>query len=169
MINKMLFIIIFMLILLCVFPDSKIDKIGVFDLEQVVDVIISGKSSAVFQQIKQDKQLMQDNLNKIKENIAKLDEEKSKEKDDVKKVAYDKKIDELKKQYADYYKITSNQIDQKQKNFQEPIFKEIYTAVKRISESEGYTIIFNSKSDGLFYYSLENDITQKIIDSFKLK
>jgi Skp family chaperone for outer membrane proteins len=167
MLKKLLIVILLSCIYFNVYSDNKMDRIAIFDKAKVIDTVLSGKSSSVLQQIKQEKQTLQDNLNKIKENILKLTDEKSKEKDDVKKLAYDKKIEELNKQYADYYKVTSYQIDQKLKNYQEPIFKEIFAVVKKIADLEGYTIVIDSKTDGLFYYSSDNDITQKIIDKFK--
>ena len=167
MLKKIIFSLCLLFIYFNIYADNKIDRIAIFDKDKVIDTVISGKSSSVLQQIKQEKQKFQDNLNKIKENILKLTEEKSKEKDDVKKIAYDKKIEELNKQYADYYKVTSYQLEQKLKNYQEPIFKEIFTVVKRIADLEGYTIIIDSKTEGLFYYTQDNDITQKIIDRFK--
>jgi outer membrane protein len=164
--KKILIIFIFIVSSYFIYSDSKIDKIAIININEIMDAVFSGKSP-VMQSIKDEKKEMQDNLTKLKENILKLEDAKSKDKDEAKKLAYEKKIDELKKQYADYYKLRSYQIDQKVKNIQEPMFKEIFNVVKKIAETEGYTVVLEAKTDGLFYYSIDNDITSKVIDKFK--
>ncbi|OHD19365.1 MAG: hypothetical protein A2Y34_02860 [Spirochaetes bacterium GWC1_27_15] len=164
--KKNIFIILVLVFGLYLFADSKIDRVAIINVQLVMESVFADKSSYI-QTIKEEKQKMQENLSQIKENWMKIEEEKLKEKDEIQRIALDKKIDELKKQYAEYYKVTSYQIEQKAKNIQEPIFREILALVKRIAETEGYTIVLDSKTDGLIYYSTDNDITQKVIDIFK--
>ncbi|MBR3731187.1 MAG: OmpH family outer membrane protein, partial [Spirochaetales bacterium] len=57
-------------------------------------------------------------------------------------------------------------IEQKVKSIQGPILKEIYDVVQRISEKEGYSLIMEAKTEGIFYYSVDSDITQKVVDFF---
>jgi len=146
-----------------IFSDSKLDKIAVVDFELVIKTIYPGK----FKAIDAEKQEMNDTLAKIKDNILKQEEAKSKEKDEVIKAGIDKKIVELKKQYAEFYRQKNPQIEQKLKNIQEPIFKEVYSMVRKIAESESYSIVLDSKTKDLMYYSPDNDITKKVIDRFK--
>lgn len=148
------------------YSDSKIDRIALINIQQVMEAVFADKTPLI-QGIKDEKNKMQENLNKLKDAWMKIEQDKLNEKDDAKKIAYDKKVEELKKQYADYYKLTSYQIEQKIKNVQEPYFKEIYNVVKKIAESQGYSIVLDVKTDGIFYYSVDNDITQKVIDFFK--
>ena len=72
--------------------DIKIDKIAVINLEKVMDTVFSG-NSGVIQNIKKEKEEMQKKLDKIKENINKLEEFKLKEKDTSRKLTYQKRIE----------------------------------------------------------------------------
>ena len=165
---KRIFLNLFFLILITSFSYSvvKIDKIGVVNLDLIIETVFSGKSKTI-QDIKKEKEEFQSNLEKLEENIMKYNEAKLKETDEAKKMAIQKKIEELKQQYNEYYKLKSYQIEQKINNIKGPILKEIYAIVTKIAELEGYTVIFDIKTDGLFYYYPEHDITTKVIEYFK--
>jgi Skp family chaperone for outer membrane proteins len=163
--KKFLFSLLLLIIVLCFGnADTKFDRIAIINLDQVIEKVFSGSRSSTVQSIKLEKQKIQDNLNKIKDNVIKLDDEKSKETDEAKKLVINKKIEELKKQYSDNIKL-STLADQKLKNAQESLFKDIYAVAKRIAETEGFTIVFDSTT--VFYFSSDNDITQKVIDRLK--
>ncbi|HOJ63070.1 MAG TPA: OmpH family outer membrane protein [Spirochaetota bacterium] len=148
-----------------VYSTVQIDKIGVINLDLIIETVFSGKSKSI-QDIKKEKEEFQSNLKKLEENIMKYNEAKLKESDETKKLAIQKKIEELKQQYNEYYKVKSYQIEQKINNIKGPILKEIYDVVKRIADTDGYSIILDVKTEGLFYYYPQNDITQKVIDYF---
>ena len=134
---------------LFLFGDSKLDRIAFVNIQKVIEVVFSDKSPLI-KGINDEKTKMQDNLNKIKDSWTKLEQDKISEKDEAKKIAYDKKIEELKRQYAEYYRSTSYQIEQKVKSIQEPFFKDIYAVVRKISETQGYSVVFDVKTDGCF-------------------
>jgi outer membrane protein len=146
--------------------DVKLDKIALINIEKVMETVFSG-TSGVVQQINQEKEEMQQKLDKIKANIMSVEDKKLSETDNGKKLAYQKKIDELKKQYNDYYKLRKYQIDQKVKQAQGSMFTEIYNVVKKIADREGYSLVLDINTDGIFYYSLDVDITDKVIDYFQ--
>lgn len=145
--------------------DIKIDKIAVINLEKVMDTVFSG-NSGVIQNIKKEKEEMQKKLDKIKENINKLEEFKLKEKDTSRKLIYQKKIDDQKKEYSNYYKIKNYQIEKKQKNALGSVLNEIRQAVKKVAEKDGYTLVLDINTDGIFYYTIDIDITEKVIEFF---
>ncbi len=164
--KKIISIFLTLFFTVAIYADTKIDKIAIINIQQVIETVFADKSSFV-QGISNEKAKMQENLNKIKDAWMKLEQDKVNETDEAKKISYDRKIEELKKQYADYYRSAGYQIEQKIKSIQEPLFKEIYDVVKKISESQGYSLVLDSKADGIFYYSAENDITEKVISYFK--
>lgn len=161
-----LLLLIFMHASLSIFPDVKIDKIAIINLEEILEAISTGQSTSI-DEIKKEKEELQEKLQKIKENIMKLEERKLKEKNQEKKLSYEKKIDELKKQYKDYYKFKNYQIEKKLENIHGAVFREIYGVVQRIAEKEGYTLVLDINTDGIFYYSIDIDITNKVIEYFK--
>lgn len=143
----------------------KLEKIGIVNIDVVMETIFTGKSKSM-QDIAKEKKEFQEKLEKLEENINLLREASLKEKDESRKLLIEKKLQETQKQYSDYYKLTSYKIDQKVRSIQGPILKEIYDVVQRISEKEGYSLIMEAKTDGIFYYSGESDITQKVVDFF---
>ncbi|MBP5705828.1 MAG: OmpH family outer membrane protein [Spirochaetales bacterium] len=143
----------------------KLEKIGIINLDLVMETIFTGKSKSM-QAIAKEKKEFKEKLAKLEENINLLREASLKEKDEQRKILIDKKLEETQKQYSDYYKVTSYKIEQKVKSIQGPILKEIYDVVQRISEKEGYSLIMEANTEGIFYYSVDSDITQKVVDFF---
>ena len=152
-----------------IFSASKIDRIAIINIQQVIETLFSADKVSNIKSIKEDKDKMQENLNKIREDIVKAEETKINTTDNNTKKVLEKKIEDLKKQYADYYKFATMQIEQKIKNSQEPLFKEIYDVAKRIAELEGYSLILEAKMEGIIYYSADNDITQKVITTLNAR
>jgi len=121
------------------------------------------------QSIRSEEQIMNDNLNEIKEKILQITDQKSAERNDSVKFKYDKQIDDLKKKYAEYYKVSKDKIEKKIKDIREPMLGKIRECIKSIAESEEYSMVMDSNSKSLFFYDIEDDITQKIIDRLKGK
>lgn len=164
--KKMIAIFAFLLFLINLgFSDVKIDRIALIDIDRVIEEVFSGNSAGI-QKINQEKQDMLTKLKAIKDNIMKYQELELKTNDSSKKLTYAKKINELKKQYADYYKLRKYQIDQKIQNIQGPLLKEIYSVVKKIAAKDGYTLVLSSKTDGIFFYTIDIDITNEVIKYF---
>lgn len=145
------------------FSAVKLDKVAVVNVEKII-IDVYSNNSASLNDIATEKEEIQANLDKIKEKINALEEAKLKEKDESKILAYQKKIDETKKKYSDYYKTQKYKLDQMVSNIQGDYIKEIYDAVKIICEKNAITLVLDSKSDIIFYYSIETDITDQVID-----
>lgn len=141
------------------------EKVAVINIDDVISTVFSGKSG-VLQEIKKDKEDLQNGLNKINENLMKLRALRLKATDENQKIDYDKKIDELEKNYADFYKVKNYQIEKKSNSVKSSLMKEIYLQVKKIADTEGYSLILDAKSDLIVYYSVDSDITSKVIDYF---
>ncbi len=151
------------------YASSKLDRIAIINIQQVIETVYSADKISSMKSIKDEKDKMQDNLNKIRNEIVKTEESRINSTDNNAKIVLEKKIEDLKKQYADYYKFATTQIEQKIKSTQEPIFKEIYDVAKRIAELEGYSLILEAKMEGIIYYSVDNDITQKVITNLNAR
>jgi len=127
----------------------KIDRVGIINLDLILETVFSGKSKTM-QDIKKEKDEFEANLKKIEENVMILKEASMKEEDQQKKLIIEKKIEDVTKQYNDYYKLKSYQIEQKIKKIQGPIIKEIYDTVRKLSEQEGFTLILDAKTKAYF-------------------
>jgi Skp family chaperone for outer membrane proteins len=160
------YFLIIIIICFSIYPaisEVNIDKIGVINIDEVIKTVFSGNSAAI-QEIKKEKEDFQKTLDKMKDNIMKLEALKLKETDANKKIAYDKKIEEAKKEYSDYYKVKNYQLETKIKNVQGPMLNEVKNVIKIIAEKDGYSLILDVKSENIFYYSIDIDITQKTIE-----
>ena len=98
--NKKIILLILMAFsgLFLINADIKLDKVAVINLDDVISTVFSGKS-AVLQDIKKDKEDLQNGLNKINDNLMKLRALRLNATDENQKLDYDKKIDELEKEY----------------------------------------------------------------------
>ena len=161
-------IILFILITLAfsLFSDAKIFKVAVINLEEVITTVFAG-NSGVIQEIKKDKENLQNRLNRIKENIMRLEAKRLKTNDSNLKLTYSQKIAQLEKDYSDYYKLKSYELQKKMDNLEGSVLNEIRQKVKQIAEVEGYSIVLDAKSEAIFYYTTDIDITQKVIEYFK--
>ena len=146
-----------------ILSEVNIDKIGVINIDQVMSTVFT-ETSNIYKDIKQEEENLKNKLAQMKENIMKLEAAKLNEKDASKRLEYDKKIDASKKEYADYYKIRIYQIQKKKENSLGTVLEEVRIAVTKVAEKEGYSLILDINSKDIFYYSIDIEITQKVID-----
>lgn len=143
----------------------KLEQIGIINLQRIVEVCFEGKSSAV-KQLMNEKEKFQKDLDVIKEKIMNLQSSLAEEGDESKKLVIERKINEIKEQYTNFYRKKMAELERKEKTIQAPLYEEIYDVVRRVAETEGFSVVLKSDSDALFYYNVESDITEKIIERF---
>ncbi|MCH5150384.1 MAG: OmpH family outer membrane protein [Spirochaetales bacterium] len=143
----------------------KLERIGIINLKKVVEVCFKGKSPAV-KQLMDEKEKFQNDLDAIKIKIQAQQELLENETDEKKKIAAEKKVKELREQYTNFYRKKMAEIERKENTIQAPLYEEIYDIVRRIAETEGFSIILKDNADNLFYYNTESDITEKVIEYF---
>lgn len=143
----------------------KLERIGIINLKKVVEVCFQGKSPAV-KQLMNEKEKFQNDLDAIKIKIQAQQDLLENETDEKKKAAAEKKIKELREQYTNFYRKKMAEIERKENSIQAPLYEEIYDIVRRIAEMEGFSIILKDNADNLFYYNMESDITEKVIEYF---
>lgn len=147
----------------CFGANVRIEKVGIINIQKVVDACFQSKSPLV-KHITEEKEILQKQLDEIKQKVVEL--QSSMEAEDNNKNETLKKINTLKEEYTALYKNKAPEIEKMEKEIQQPLFEEIYKVVKRICETEGYTVILKSNSDAIFFYTIESDITSKVIDIF---
>lgn len=143
----------------------KIEKIGIINLQRVIEVCFQGKSSAV-RKVIEEKEEFQKQLDEIRGRITDLQTKLSGETNQAIKEDLSKKIEESRREYTELFRRRSPEIERMERSIQAPLFEEIYDVVRRIAEREGYSIIVRSNSDTLFYYSANSEITDKVIEHF---
>jgi len=164
--RKIVFIFMILTISLSsIYSDVKIDRIAVVNLKKVIEKVFSGVSDTITG-IRRDREDLQNKLDKLKENINKLEELKLKTDDKSRKQNYQERIDKIKKEYSDYYKVRNYQLEKRLENAQKGSLKEVFVAVKKVAEREGYSIVLDSENDSIFFYSVDADITDIVIEFF---
>jgi len=162
--RKFYFLVLFSFIFYNLFSNVvKIEKIALVNLDKILSKILTEKSVA-YKDFNKEKDLLQNELDKKKDAIKLFEQSNIAEQDPLKKEENIKKINELKIDYTNYYKKRQTELEDKKKIIISKILEEIYNIIKKISETEGYTVVINNNSDLVLYYTLENDITDKIIE-----
>jgi len=165
--KKIIFILMFLLLIINLYPNVvKIEKIAVVNLDKLLSSVLNDKSLKTLKDFNKEKDQFQIELDKIKENIKKLEQSLNNQTDQSVKDEINRKIDEQKVYYTNYSKKKNNELQEKKKQLSGKIMTEVSSVVKKIAESEGFSIVLNYDSDLILYCSIENDITDKVIEYF---
>lgn len=166
MIKKYSLIIMFFLLIINLYSNVvKIEKIAVVNLDILLSSVLNDKSLKSLKNFNMEKAQFQVELDKIKDNIKKLEESLNDQTtDQLKKDNINKKIDELKVNYTNYSKKKTDELHEKKKELSGKIMEEVSNVVKKIAVTEGFSIVLNYNSDLILYCSIDNDITDKVIE-----
>lgn len=165
-----LIIIVGLLLLMPVFSYSQEGKIGVIDLQQVVAGSKAGKAAkAQFEgEFKQKQQIIESKMaqldrlkNEFIQNGPVMNEATRKQKADQ----IEQLDKELQRSRADF----RDELQKKDLELLEKIFKDLDGILKSIGNSEGYTVILERGQGGVVFASPTIDITQKVIQAYDAK
>jgi len=139
----------------------------------VVDIQKFQDSSIAFQkvraQIKARFDALQDELDRERDALMKLDEDLKKQRMMLSLDAQEDMQRELEKKRR-YYKYLQEDLSQELKSIEvdaiKKTMKELETVVKDLAEKEGYTLILEKRTLGLMYYDPSVDITDKVIKGY---
>jgi outer membrane protein len=147
---------------------ADVAKIGVIDMQRVLETSSAGK--AALSEIKQQKEQMEAELQKKKEEIEELRKQLerdamvlSREKREEKEREGRIKLNDFKTMQKRYV----NELKQQEKKHLQRMQKDILTLVEQIGKKEGYLLIVNKV--GVLYSPMSNDITDKLIKEYNIK
>ncbi len=161
--TKTMLFALFILTSANLFSNIRIEKVGLVDMNRIMDTAFSD-SSPVFREIRDRTQALNTYLNQIRDRIMVLEEQKLSVTDNARKLELQTQIDDLKKHYRDYYQLHRYQIQQLRESAQEPIIGEIKEVIRVLCVREGYTLIIDVTESSIIYYTPESDITNKVIE-----
>ncbi|MDX9744946.1 MAG: OmpH family outer membrane protein [Syntrophales bacterium] len=155
------------LICLGVAPVAAEEKIGFYDMDQVIRNSEAGKKSIGEIQRIVDKnrpaiQAKEEELQKLKDELEK---QRSLMKPDVlkdKEVTYQKKF----RDYQILIKDSNEELQAKQQDMVKDFVPEIMKIVKNIGEREKYTLIIDVYTVPVAHWSKAHDLTKKVLDEF---
>ena len=147
---------------------ADVAKIGVIDMQRVLETSSAGK--AAISEIKQQKQKMESELQRKKEEIEELRKQLerdamvlSREKREEKEREGRIKLNDFKTMQKRYVA----ELKQKEKIHLKRMQKDVFEIIQQIGKKEGYLLIVNKV--GVLYSPMSIDITDQLIKEYNVK
>ena len=166
----------FFILLFCataaVYAQQQIPKIGVIDYSRIVQRMMP--NSDQLQDIKNIKQAIEDETASIGAEIAALEKEKEAIES---RSHYNDASDDINDQISSLKYYLQQFIDEKNKELEEKktqvpdtteILSKIVNQIQYVAESEGYSIIFDSKDRNIIWWTHSVDITDLVMRKLRL-
>ena len=154
------------------YAQQQIPKIGVIDYSRIVQRMMP--NSDQLQEIKNIKQAIEDETKAIEAEIATLEKEKA---DIESKSHYNDASDEINDQIVSLRYYLQQFVDEKNKELEEKkalvpdtteILSKIVSQIQYVAESEGYSVIFDSKDRNIIWWTHSVDITDLVMRKLRL-
>ncbi len=155
-----------------VYAQQQIPKIGVIDYSRIVQRMMP--NSDQLQEIKNIKQAIDDETAAIEAEIATLEKEKS---DIESRSHFNDASDDINDQISSLRYYLKQFVDEKNKELEEKkalvpdtteILSKIVNQIQYVAESEGYSIIFDSKDRNIIWWTHSVDITDLVMRKLRL-
>jgi len=167
MMKKYGFILCCLLLGISALPAQQITRFAVVDTSRIYATFLKDARSVRDYQAKQAKyqaetQRMSDEIITLRQK--KVDAEAAKKSDMVKK--YQAEIDSKTSFLLEYSKACNDELALLRKNLvsDDVFYTRLYAAIKKIAESQGYTMVLNlQQGEAIIWYSPTVDITEDII------
>lgn len=165
------FLKIFTLVLVIAIPQivfAELSKIGVVDLQKVLNESVKGKEAvklleAEFEKKKKDLDVKENDIKKLEEEIAKRGSLWSDKVKQEKEEDYDKKVKDYRRLQTDL----KDEFQRKNKNFTDKILTDIIELVKTVGEEDKFSLIMEKQN--AIFTSSAIDITEKVIKLYNGK
>jgi len=161
---------LYLILLLIIVPNlinADIKKIGVIDLQKVLQK--SKRGQAAKKSLEKIADEKKSTLDKRKEEIEKLTTDIERQSLVLSEEAKKNKEKELNQKKQDFLQMLQTSQDELQKKDQEltqGILKELEKILYKIGKTEGYDLIIEKNEGGLLYSPEEFDITDKVIKEY---
>ena len=154
------------------YAQQQIPKIGVIDYSKIVQKMMP--NSDQLQEIKNIKQAIEDETNSIEAEIKALEKEKSEVES---KSHFHDAADEITEQISSLRYYLQQFVDEKNKELESKkalmpdtteTLSKIVNQIQYVAESEGYSIIFDSKDRNIIWWTHSVDITDLVMRKLRL-
>ena len=146
---------------------EQLTTVAVVDTAKVYSAFFI--ESAAVRELERTKKAMQDDINKYQNDLKKLQADRlaaQTAKNNQEVLRLDQEIYNQQQLLSDFRRVKQQQLNDQQKILMQSdtFLGEIAAAIKYIAESDGYTLVIDSASPGLRFWSAEVDITNKVLD-----
>ncbi|MBQ3320234.1 MAG: OmpH family outer membrane protein [Spirochaetia bacterium] len=154
------------------YAQQQIPKIGIIDYSRIVQRMMPSLDQ--LQEVKNIKQAIDDETAAIETEIAALEKEKE---DVASKSHYSDAADEIDEQITSLKYYLQQYLEEKNKELEEKkalvpdtaeIISKIVNQIQYVAESEGYSIIFDSKDKNIIWWTHSVDITDMVMRKLRL-
>ena len=167
-INGLCFSIV-MVFLICLVgaPVLAEEKIGFYDMDQVIRGSVAGKKSIeeIKKMVEKSKAVIQEKEAELQKLKDELEKQRSLMKPDVlkdKEATYQKKF----RDYQILVKDSNEELQGKQQDMAKEFVPEIMKIVRGIGEKEKYTLIIDIYTLPVAYWNKTSDLTKRVLDEF---
>ncbi len=154
------------------FAQQQIPKIGIIDYSRIVQKMMPSMDQ--LQEIKNIRQAIDDETAAIETEIATLEKERT---EVASKSHYSDATDEIDEQILSLKYYLQQFVEEKNKELEEKkalvpdtteIISKIVNQIQYVAESEGYSIIFDSKDKNIIWWTHSVDITDMVMRKLRL-
>ena len=154
------------------YAQQQIPKIGIIDYSKIVQKMMP--NSDQLQEIKNIKQAIEDETASIEAEIANLEKEKAAAES---RRFFNDAAEDINEQITSLRYYLKQFVDEKNKELEEKkalvpdtteIISKIVNQIQFVAESEGYSVIFDSKDKNLIWWSHSVDITDLVMKKLRI-
>ena len=157
---------------LAVYAQQQIPKIGIIDYTRIVQRMMPSMDQ--LQEVKNIKQSIEDETAAIETEISALEKERE---DIVARSHYSDATEEIDEQISSLRYYLQQFVEEKNRELEEKkalvpdtaeIISKIVNQIQYVAESEGYSIIFDSKDKNIIWWTHSVDITDKVMRRLRI-
>ena len=143
------------------------DKIGFFNLQEIMQTSNAGKKAAdefkrFYEKETQEIKSMENQLKKMKDELEKQGSVLTQSSRSEKEAAYQKKM----RDYQLLVNDTNEELKKRDQEMTQKLMPGIIKIVRSIAEREKYTLVIDVATMPIPYYAKENDFSNKVIEEF---
>ena len=172
--KALLFLIVFFASV-SIYAQQQIPKIGIIDYSRIVQKMMP--NSDQLQEIKNIKQAIEDETASIEKEIATLEKEKDEAESKSRFYNSSAASEEIDEQIASLKYYLQQFTEEKNRELEEKkalipdtteIISKIVNQIQYVAESEGYSVIFDSKDKNIIWWTHSVDITDLVMKKLRL-
>ncbi len=168
MINKTLFIFIFLIVSSSLYSYSSASDIGYIDLKYILKNSLPSKKLQA--ELDKGRNLFQDSINQEEIALRQAEKELSQKKDNISSDEFQELVKDFENKVASIQKLVQKSRQQLETNFQlsqKLIADKVNELVAELAEKENLLIVF--KADNIFYANAKINFTEKILGELNKK
>jgi outer membrane protein len=165
-INVRFFLFLTALLVPTLISAEQLTTVGVVDIDQVYNSFY--RDSQGVRELEQLRQEYQQEIDREVDQLEELEARRAQAQERGTQRRVDQltqEIDELERYLQELTRRRRQQLEERQESLlSDDFFRQMQEAIQFVAESEGYTVVLRSDSDGLQWWSVEVDISELVVN-----